>query len=178
MDSGSDSDDTKRRSSAKTRCAARRVQLGRSSTLGNWAQLHGVCGRAVPVQPRPIELPRVPGRLGGGDWSVDGRGERQRYDVHGVRGGAIQQRVDGGVRGVSGRLGDRYTGKCWGYQLHGLRGGAVQRVCGSYFVSEAHRIVLRQLALQRWLYVSKRDHSGIQNGVVHCWKQQLCHARG
>eukprot|EP01047_Picozoa_sp_COSAG01_P143955 COSAG01_NODE_75691_length_193_cov_137.287234_1_plen_56_part_01 len=47
--------------------------------------------------------------------------------MHGVCGGAVQQRIDGGVRRVWVRLGDGHAG-CWECDgVHRVCGGALQR---------------------------------------------------
>jgi hypothetical protein len=43
----------------------------------------------------------------------------------------VQQRINGGVRGVSGGLGHGYTGSCECQRLHGMCGGSVQQRIGS-----------------------------------------------
>ena len=54
-------------------------------------------------------------------------GDGRYHHMHGMCGRTVQQRVDGGVRGVSGGVGDGYTGSCERQQLHGMRGGSVQQ---------------------------------------------------
>jgi hypothetical protein len=100
--------------------------------------VHRVCGgalqRGVDISMCCVRCWAVPGYarwqqlLGvwrwGGDGDIGGYGCE---DVHGVCGRAVQQRIDGGVRRVRGRMDDASSG-CWECDgVHRVCGGALQR---------------------------------------------------
>jgi hypothetical protein len=138
---------------------------------------------ALPAQQWPIELPRVPGGAVSRHYRTDNvrnvhcgvhdqhpRVGRCRQ-LHGLCRRSVQQRIDGGVRGVSGRLRHGYADRDQRQQVHGVRGGSVQqrvdrgvhsmscrlrhRYAGSYECHRLHSVCGRS--------VQQRINRGVHN---------------
>ena len=81
-----------------------------------------VCSRTVPRLWRTVLLRSM------WRWVDDGHsGAGWGQELHGVCGGAVQQRIDGGVYGVSGGLCHRHFGSAGRDVMCDVCGGAVQQ---------------------------------------------------
>ena len=85
--------------------------------------------------------------------------------MHGMCGRAVQRSVDGGVRGVSGGIGDEHAVRCWRHDMHGVWRRAVQqRIDGGV------RSVCRWLGAAPGSRVGRDNVLGMCSGSVQeCW---------